>query len=79
MHRIAKMLKKITFRVEAALIIKAQEKASKKNTTLNNEFRRWLNEYIKSDNRFTDYETLMKDLSYANPGRQFTRLEMNDG
>ncbi len=59
------MLKNITLTAEEAVINAAREKAKKQNTTLNNEFRRWLNHYNQQDNMASDYQTLMSKLTYA--------------
>ncbi len=72
------MLKNITLSAETNLIVKARKKAQREHTTLNAQFRQWLNRYVSRDLKASDYENLMDSLSYANPGQQFTRDEMNE-
>ena len=72
------MLKNVTLSAEKDLIEQARRRAEAKNTTLNAEFRRWLERYIKSPETSGDLETLMDQLSYARPGKTFTRDEMNE-
>lgn len=72
------MLKNITLSAEEELIHKAREKARSQHTTLNATFRRWLKQYVRADQRARDYDLLMKSLGYANPGRSFTRDELNE-
>ncbi len=73
------MSKRITFRADEELLRKANEKARRKNATLNAEFRKWLNLYVAADRRQIDFKTLMESFSYANSGRSFKRHEMNEG
>lgn len=72
------MLKNITLTAEEALIKTAREKASKQHTTLNNEFRRWLNHYVKQDHVSHDYQALMDKLAYAHTTNKISRDEMNE-
>jgi len=72
------MLKNITLSAEKELIEKARHKAQKNRTTLNATFRQWLRQYVLSDQSGEDYEILMKSLSYAHPGKKFTRDELNE-
>ncbi len=72
------MLKNVTLSAEKDLIEQARRRAEAKNTTLNAEFRRWLERYIESPETSGDLETLMDQLSYARPGKTFTRDEMNE-
>jgi len=72
------MLKNITLSAEEQLIRKAREKARREHTTLNARFRRWLKQYVNAERSLRDYDTLMKSLSYAKPGKSFTRDEMNE-
>ena len=76
-------MKNITLSAEEHLIEKAREKAQSKNTTLNAEFRRWLEGYAMDDNdaelRVQRYVNLMEELSNVRTGgRKFTRDEMNE-
>lgn len=72
------MLKNITFSARAELIQKAREKAQKNKTTLNNEFREWLSRFVQSEARTVDFDSFMERLRYVEPGRKFTREEMNE-
>lgn len=72
------MLKNITLSADEILIRKAREKAHREHTTLNENFRKWLKFYIRSDMTETNYEDLMQSLSYVNPARKFSRNELNE-
>jgi hypothetical protein len=72
------MLKNITLRVDEKLIRKAREKAQREHTTLNENFRIWLRRYLSSDTNLLNYDNLMKELSYSQPGKTFTRTELNE-
>jgi len=72
------MLKNITLCADEQLIKKAREKAQRENTTLNENFRRWLKRYINSEPNNFDFDDLMNSFNYANPGRKFTRDELNE-
>lgn len=72
------MLKNITLSAEGRLIQQAREKAMKSKKSLNEVFREWLVRYTKENRRITDYEALMKRLSYVKAGRHFSRDEMNE-
>ncbi len=74
----AAMLKNITLSAEERLIWKAREKARRERTTLNDNFRRWLKQYVNANNGSKDYDVLMKSLNYAASGKSFTRDEMNE-
>jgi len=65
------MLKNITLSAEEQLIREAREKARRERTTLNETFRRWLEQYVSADYRLKDYEALMQSLSYAEPGKSY--------
>ena len=72
------MLKNITLNAEEGLILRAREQASKEKKTLNALFREWLQRYISQSNSGENYRELMERLSYAQPGRKFSRAEMNE-
>lgn len=72
------MLKNITLSAEKQLIQLAREKAAKENTTLNQQFRAWLERYVSTDRKLIDYDSLMSQFEYAQPGRRFSRDEMNE-
>lgn len=72
------MLQNVTLSAEKALIEQARRRAEAKNTTLNAEFRRWLEQYVEAPKTSADLEALMERLSYAQPGQTFTRDELNE-
>jgi 3-polyprenyl-4-hydroxybenzoate decarboxylase len=72
------MLKNITFSVEESLIRKARAKALKENKNLNLLVREWIAKYAAPEKSLEELQALMARFSYANPGRKFTRDEMNE-
>jgi len=72
------MLKNITLSADETLIRKAREKAKQEHTTLNSQFRQWLEGYINIGTNSNDYENLMDQLNYAKPERHYTRDELNE-
>jgi len=72
------MKKNITLSAEEQLIIKAREKAAQEKKSLNAVFREWLARYVGKEISSSRYEDLMNKLSYARPGRKFSRDEMNE-
>lgn len=73
-----KMLKNITFSADRRLIKLAREKAKKENSSLNEKFRNWLEEYTSNKDKSKAYNQIMSKMSYVNAGRKFTREEMNE-
>jgi hypothetical protein len=71
------MLKNITLSAEDLVIQKAREKARNEKKTLNALFREWLNKYIHNTNLENEFEQFMERTGYVNPGRKFTREELN--
>ncbi len=72
------MLQNVTLSAEKALIEQARRRAAANNTTLNAEFRRWLEQYIETPQTSEELEALMDRLSYARPGKTFSRDELNE-
>ncbi len=76
------MLSNVTLSAEKTLIAAARERARKEKTTLNAAFREWLKRYAVTSQerkaRAKAFRDLMKSLEYAQPGRKFTREEMNE-
>lgn len=72
------MLKNITFSAEEDLIRRARERAAAERTTLNEEFRRWLEKYVERPESAEAFTELMNQFEYVQPGRIFTRDEMNE-
>jgi chromosomal replication initiation ATPase DnaA len=73
-------MKNITFSAEEALIEAARERARHERTTLNDEFRRWLAGYARTEDRVrAAAETIAKLQAYVRTeGRKFTREELNE-
>ena len=72
------MLENITLSADKHLIELACEKAAKENSTLNAQFNDWLERYVSNDRKLIDYDSLMEQLAYAQPGKKFSRNEMNE-
>lgn len=72
------MTKNITLTADEEIIRKAREKAFKEKTTLNNEFRRWLETYVGEKQTAKKYQNIMKKLEYAKLKRKPSREEMNE-
>ena len=75
---IVSALKNITFSATPETIERARLRARLEKTTLNEAFRDWLDNYAGRRPTLSEYQRLMKRLSYAKPGRKFTREEMNE-
>ncbi len=74
------MLRNITLSADEQLIARAREKAKAAETTLNVEFRKWLATYAaqQDDAAVARFRQVMKQLGDIDPGRTFTRDEMNE-
>ena len=72
------MIKNITLSAEEELIRKARDKARRERTTLNATFRQWLQQYVARSAKTADLRSFMDSLSYARPGRKFSRDELNE-
>ena len=72
------MLRNITLSADPELIDQAREIAKANNTTLNNEFRIWLSQYVKPSEARENYHAIMEKLSYYQPEKTLTRDEMNE-
>lgn len=74
------MLRNITLSADEQLIARAREKAVAAQTTLNVEFRKWLATYAaqQDDVAVARFRQVMKQLGQVDPGRTFTRDEMNE-
>ncbi len=68
----------ITFSADESLVKKARLRAAKEHTTLNQRFRDWLARYATQPEFECDYKEIISQLSYAKPGRSFTRDELNE-
>ena len=72
------MLRNITLSAEETLIERARQRAEAESTTLNAEFRRWLAQYAERPQDMADFRVLMARLDYAQPGKAFSREELNE-
>ena len=76
-------MRNITLSADEQLIEIAREKARAKKTTLNAEFRKWIQQYANTDTenreRIKAYRSLMAEMPSADSGsRKFSRDEMNE-
>ena len=72
-------MKNITLRAEESLIEAARERARSENTTLNEQFRRWLVDYAHARERIQRYDEVMAQLRGSlSLGRKIARDEMNE-
>jgi hypothetical protein len=55
-------MKNITFSADESLIEAARARAHAEQTTLNEQFRRWLAEYVRTRERMNRYDTVMRGL-----------------
>jgi hypothetical protein len=74
------MLRNITLSADDQLIARARDKAGAAQTTLNVEFRKWLESYAtaQDDAAVTKFRNVMQQLGGVDAGRSFTRDEMNE-
>jgi hypothetical protein len=72
------MLKNITFSAEPELIIRARKKAEERRSTLNAEFRRWLEGYANSPLNELEFEHLLEKMENIKFERSFSRDELNE-
>ena len=72
-------MKNITLSADERLIQMARERARRENTTLNNEFRRWLASYAGQNQQARQAEETMRELrGKLRVGRKLTREEINE-
>ena len=76
-------MKNITLSADERLIEAARRQAQQRHTTLNAEFRRWLEQYATGDDsaekRVQNYRSMMDELAgVSSGGRAFTRDELNE-
>ena len=72
-------MKNITLSADESVIEAARAQARSENTTLNEQFRLWLEQYARKQ-RVLRFRELMVDLQgkASTGGRKFTRDEMNE-
>lgn len=73
-------MRNITFSADERLIEAARERARSQNSTLNEEFRRWLEVYARQDEQAALARQVIEDMRsrVRTGGRRFTREEMNE-
>ena len=73
-------MKNITFSADENLIEAARRQASSEHTTLNEQFRLWLENYVRREQRAAEAVHVICELqgSIFTGGRKFTRDEMNE-
>lgn len=74
------MLRNITLSADEQLINRARKKAAAEQTTLNVEFRNWLTSYAGTQDEaaLSRFRDVVKQFANIDPGRSFTRAEMNE-
>lgn len=73
-------MKNITLSADERLIEAARERARDEHTTLNEQFRLWLADYARREQRAERAMEVVRELRgrVRTGGRQFTREEMNE-
>lgn len=72
-------MKNITFAADERLIEAAREQAAAENTSLNEQFRLWLEQYARKRQAARAAEVMERISGYAGSGgRRFTREERNE-
>lgn len=72
-------MRNITFSADEHLIEAARAQARARNTTLNEEFRRWLEDYAQREERIRRYEETVRELQgKLRIGRKLSREERNE-
>ncbi len=72
-------MKNITLSADESLIEAARARARAEQTTLNEQFRRWLAAYAQTRGRMDRYEEVMKGLcGKLTVGRKLSREPMNE-
>ena len=73
-------MKNITLSADDKLIEAARERARAEQTTLNEQFRRWLADYVRQEQQTESAMALIEELrgQVRTGGRKFTRDEVNE-
>jgi hypothetical protein len=71
-------MKNITLSADESLIEQARAIAKSEKRTLNAVFREWLAAYASRSGRGAAFDALMRRMGDVEPGRHFTREEMNE-
>jgi len=71
-------MKNITFSADEQLIDQARRRAVRQGNTLNEEFRRWLADYVRQEERLGRFDQVARRLrGKVRVGRKLDREEMN--
>ena len=73
-------MKNITLSADESLIEAARRRAVAEHTTLNEQFRLWLENYVRREQQAAEAMRVIRELqsSIFTGGRKFTRDEMNE-
>ena len=73
-------MKNITLSADENLIEAARRQAVSEHTTLNQQFRLWLESYVRREQRAVEAIRVIRELqgSITTGGRKFTRDELNE-
>lgn len=73
-------MKNITLSADENLIEAARRRAASEHTTLNEQFRLWLTNYVRREQQAAEALRVMRELqgTLFTGGRKFTRDEMNE-
>ncbi len=73
-------MKNVTLSADENLIEAARRRAVSEHTTLNEQFRLWLKNYVRREQQAAEAVRVMRELqgSIFTGGRKFTRDEMNE-
>lgn len=72
-------MKNVTLSADEALIEAARARAHAEQTTLNEQFRRWLETYARADARVDHYDAVIRQVSgRMKLGRRLSREAMNE-
>lgn len=72
-------MKNITLSADEQLIEAARARARAEHTTLNEQFRQWLEDYARQRSRMQHYDAVIAELrGRLRVGRKLTRAEMNE-
>lgn len=71
-------MKNITFSADERQIERARERAAREGHSLNEEFRRWLADYARQEDRLRRFDKVARELrGRARVGCKLSREEMN--
>ena len=72
-------MKNITLSADEQLITAARQRAAAEHTTLNEQFRRWLKDYVQREQQAAEALAVMRELQgKLRVGRRLTRDQMNE-